>query len=83
MTAGLLAGYFMAGKGFGTIGDIIAGVMGALVGGALFEKTFIFAGSSLIGSLLGGCPRIAILSKIEASEKNYHRHIVDIPRIIF
>ena len=50
--AGLLAGYFMTGNGFGTIGDIIAGVMGALVGGALFEKTFIFAGSSLIGSLL-------------------------------
>lgn len=52
VTAGWLAGYFMTGKGFGAIGDIIAGVMGALVGGALFDKTFIFAGSSLIGSLL-------------------------------
>ena len=53
MTAGLLAGYFMTGNRFGTIGDIIAGVMGALIGGALFEKTGIFAGSSLIGSLDG------------------------------
>jgi uncharacterized membrane protein YeaQ/YmgE (transglycosylase-associated protein family) len=52
MTAGLLAGYFMNGKGFGTTGDIIAGVMGALVGGVLFEKTGIFFGSGVIGSLL-------------------------------
>ncbi|MHC5075713.1 MAG: GlsB/YeaQ/YmgE family stress response membrane protein [Planctomycetota bacterium] len=52
MTAGWLAGYFMTGKGFGAIGDLIAGVMGALIGGALFEKTGIFAGSGLIGRLL-------------------------------
>jgi len=32
---------------------------------------------------LGGCPRIAIFSKIKACSKNYRRHIVDIPRIIF
>ena len=32
---------------------------------------------------LGGCPRIAIFAKIEAYEKNYRRHIVDIPRIFF
>jgi len=37
--------------------------------------------SSIVG--LGGCPRIAIFFKIEAYEKNYRRHIVDIPRIIF
>ena len=42
----------MTGNGFGTIGDIIAGVMGALIGGALFEKTGIFAGNGLIGSMI-------------------------------
>lgn len=52
MTAGWLAGQFMTGKGFGVIGDIIAGVMGALIGGAFFEKTGIFAGSGLMGSLI-------------------------------
>ena len=31
---------------------ILAGVTGALIGGALFEKTDIFAGSGLIGSLI-------------------------------
>jgi uncharacterized membrane protein YeaQ/YmgE (transglycosylase-associated protein family) len=52
VTSGWLAGQFMTGKGFGVIGDIIAGVMGSLIGGALFEKTGIFAGSGLIGSLI-------------------------------
>ena len=52
MTAGLLAGQFMTGKGFGVIGDIIAGVTGALIGGALFEKTGIFSGSGLTGGLI-------------------------------
>ncbi len=33
MTAGWLAGYFMTGKGFGAIGDLTAGVIGALIGG--------------------------------------------------
>ena len=32
---------------------------------------------------LGGCPRIAIFSKIKDCEKNYRRHMVAIPRIIF
>jgi CBS domain-containing protein len=34
------------------IGDIIIGMVGALIGWILFERTGIFAGSSLIGSLL-------------------------------
>ena len=52
MIAGWLAGQFMTGKGFGVIGDIIIGVIGALIGGILFEKAGLFAGSSLIGSLI-------------------------------
>jgi len=52
MTVGWLAGQFMTGKGFGVFGDIIAGVMGALISGVLFEKTGFFAGNGLIGSLM-------------------------------
>ncbi len=52
MIAGWLAGQFMTGKGFGIIGDIIIGVLGALIGGILFEKAGIFDGSGLIGSLI-------------------------------
>ena len=52
MTAGWLAGQFMPGKGFGVVGDIITGVVGALIGGLFFERTGISTGSSMIGSLL-------------------------------
>ena len=52
MIAGWLAGQFMTGKGFGVIGDIIIGVIGALIGGLLFQKTGIMPGSGLIGSLI-------------------------------
>jgi uncharacterized membrane protein YeaQ/YmgE (transglycosylase-associated protein family) len=50
--AGCFAEKFLTGKGFGVITDLIAGVFGALIGGALFEKTGIPAGSSLLGSLI-------------------------------
>ena len=52
MIVGWLAGQFMTGKGFGVIGDIFIGVIGALIGGILFEKAGIYAGSNLIGSLV-------------------------------
>ncbi len=52
MTAGWLAGQFMTGKGVGVVGDIIVGMVGALIGGLLFERTGILSGNSLIGSLL-------------------------------
>lgn len=52
MIAGWLAGQFMTGKGFGVIGDILVGVIGALIGGILFEKAGLFSGSSMIGSLI-------------------------------
>ena len=52
LIAGWLAGQFMTGKGFGVIGDIITGMIGALIGGLLFQKAGLFAGSSLIGSLI-------------------------------
>jgi uncharacterized membrane protein YeaQ/YmgE (transglycosylase-associated protein family) len=52
MIAGWFAGQFMNGKGFGVVVDIITGMVGALMGGLLFERTGILAGSSLIGSLL-------------------------------
>jgi len=52
MTAGWLAGQFMTAKGFGVIGDLAAGVIGALSGGAFFEKSGLFSGSGFIGSLI-------------------------------
>ena len=52
MTAGWLARQFMTGRDFGVTVDIITGMVGALIGGLLFERTGLFSGSSLIGSLI-------------------------------
>lgn len=70
MIAGSLAGQFMTGKGFGVVGDIITGMVGALIGGLLFEKTGIVAGSNLIGSLLvATCGAILFLYGVRVLRK--------------
>jgi uncharacterized membrane protein YeaQ/YmgE (transglycosylase-associated protein family) len=51
LIAGWLAGQVMRGGGFGLIGDMIVGVIGAFLGGWLFGLLGIAAGG-LIGSLI-------------------------------
>jgi uncharacterized membrane protein YeaQ/YmgE (transglycosylase-associated protein family) len=51
LIAGWLAGQVMKGGGFGIIGDMIVGVIGAFIGGWLFGLLGISAGG-LIGSLI-------------------------------
>jgi uncharacterized membrane protein YeaQ/YmgE (transglycosylase-associated protein family) len=50
--AGWLAGQFMKGKGFGLLGDIVVGVIGAFVGAYLFRAVGVEIGGGLIGSLI-------------------------------
>jgi uncharacterized membrane protein YeaQ/YmgE (transglycosylase-associated protein family) len=50
--AGWLAGQFMKGSGFGLLGDIVVGVIGAFLGGWLFGRLGIWPGGGLIGSLI-------------------------------
>jgi len=52
LAAGWLAGQFMKGSGFGLLGDIVVGVIGALVGGFIFDLLGIWPGGGLIGSLI-------------------------------
>ena len=52
IVAGWLAGKIMKGKGFGLIGDLIVGVIGAFLGGWLFGLLHISIGAGLIGSLI-------------------------------
>jgi uncharacterized membrane protein YeaQ/YmgE (transglycosylase-associated protein family) len=52
LVAGWLAGQIMKGGGFGVVGDIIVGVIGAVIGGFLFQRSGAFAGSGLVGSLI-------------------------------
>ena len=49
--AGWLAGLIMKGGGFGIVGNIIVGIVGALLGGWLFKVAGISAGHDLVGSL--------------------------------
>ncbi|MFN2366131.1 MAG: GlsB/YeaQ/YmgE family stress response membrane protein [Desulfurivibrionaceae bacterium] len=49
--AGWLAGLITKGQGFGIIGNMVVGIIGALLGGFLFSWLGITAGG-LIGSLV-------------------------------
>ena len=49
--AGWLAGIIMKGGGFGLIGDIIVGIVGAFVGGWLFGQLGISIGTGIVNSI--------------------------------
>ena len=51
LIAGWLAGKLMKGSGFGVLGDIAIGVVGAFIGGFLFRLVGIYTGG-LIGSVI-------------------------------
>ena len=51
LAAGWLAGQIMKGGGFGMIGDLIVGVVGAVLGGWLFGLLGVRAGG-LFGALI-------------------------------
>jgi uncharacterized membrane protein YeaQ/YmgE (transglycosylase-associated protein family) len=51
LAAGWLAGQIMKGGGFGLLGDLIVGVIGALLGGFLFSLLGLTT-SGLIGELV-------------------------------
>lgn len=50
--AGWLAGVVMKGRGFGVLGNIIVGVVGAILGGYLFGALGVSTGGGLLGSLI-------------------------------
>jgi len=52
LAAGWLAGQLMKGSGFGVLGDIVVGVIGALLGGFIFDTLGVWPGGGLIGSLI-------------------------------
>jgi len=49
--AGWLSGQIMQGAGFGILGNILVGVVGAVIGGWLFDFLGIYTEGSLLGSL--------------------------------
>jgi uncharacterized membrane protein YeaQ/YmgE (transglycosylase-associated protein family) len=59
LVAGLLASFVMGGVGYGLIGDIIIGIVGAFVGGWLFSALGV-------ASPLGGLPGTILVAFIGA-----------------
>lgn len=51
---GWLAGQLMKGRGFGLFGNIIVGVLGAIVGGWLTDALDISLGSGMLGHIITG-----------------------------
>lgn len=52
LIAGWLAGVLVKGGGFGLVGDLVVGVVGAFLGGWLFTMLGVGAGGGLIGSII-------------------------------
>jgi uncharacterized membrane protein YeaQ/YmgE (transglycosylase-associated protein family) len=50
--AGWLAGILVKGGGFGLIGDILVGIVGAFIGGWLASRLGIMIGSGLLSSII-------------------------------
>lgn len=51
--AGWLAGIIVKGFGFGLLGNIVVGIVGAFVGGWLFGQLGIMSGTGIVGSIIG------------------------------
>lgn len=50
--AGWLAGQVMKGGGFGLVGDIVLGIVGAFVAGWLLPRIGILIGGGIIGAII-------------------------------
>lgn len=50
--AGWIAGLMMKGGGFGIVGNLIVGIIGAILGGFLFTQLGISSGGGLVGALV-------------------------------
>ena len=67
LVAGVLASFVMRG-GYGIVGDLIVGIVGAIIGGFLMSLLGLSAGGGLLYTILvafiGACILIAILRAI-------------------
>jgi uncharacterized membrane protein YeaQ/YmgE (transglycosylase-associated protein family) len=67
LIAGFLASRFMRGGGYGLVGDIVVGLVGALVGGFLFGMVvtgeYGFVGSIVV-AFLGACLLIWVVRQV-------------------
>lgn len=64
--AGFLAGKLFRGKGFGLLGNIAVGIVGALIGGFLFGNVFIVGGvvGKIICATIGSIILLFVISLV-------------------
>ncbi|HLX40552.1 MAG TPA: GlsB/YeaQ/YmgE family stress response membrane protein [Ktedonobacteraceae bacterium] len=71
LIAGFLASMVMRGGGYGIVGDIVVGLVGAFIGGFLASLLGLGGSSGLIGTIIiafiGACILIAILRMFSRS----------------
>lgn len=50
--AGFLAGIIVKGYGYGVVGNIVVGIVGAVLGGWLLPRLGLFTGADIIGQII-------------------------------
>ena len=77
LIAGFLASLVMRGGGYGIVGDIVVGLIGAFIGGWLFSLLGVSSGGGLLGSIIlafiGACILIFLLRAISRSGSRRRR----------
>jgi len=66
--AGFLAGQIMKGSGFGLVGDLIVGILGAWVGSWIFGVLGVSAGGTagwVVMSVVGACLLLYVIRLIK------------------
>ncbi|MFG1393694.1 GlsB/YeaQ/YmgE family stress response membrane protein [Xanthobacter agilis] len=64
--AGFLAGQVFRGYGFGFVGNVAVGIVGALIGGFLFGNVFLVGGlvSQIISATVGAVILLFVISLV-------------------
>ena len=77
LIAGFLASVVMRGGGYGIVGDIVVGLIGAFIGGWLFGLLGVSTSGGLLGSIIvafiGACILILLLRAISRSSSRRRR----------
>lgn len=78
LIAGWLAGIIMREGGLGLIGDIVVGVIGAVIGGYIFSALGISSGDSWIGwiftALVGAVILLFVVNLVSGGSRRAIRH---------
>ncbi|MEZ5855209.1 MAG: GlsB/YeaQ/YmgE family stress response membrane protein [Hyphomicrobiaceae bacterium] len=67
--AGWLAGQIMKGGGFGVLGNIVVGIVGAAIAGFVLPRLGIFIGggviAAIINAVIGACLLLFVVSLVK------------------